>query len=117
MTEGRGIGASYHDLVQEVLDELRLEWARREEAVEVSAEEFGDEVAADVGLDVATEPKGRGRGAEAARGPMTYMSSKGEMKMSLSEMTWATLIFRDPTHTRPLYRQNRNAWADQHSRA
>lgn len=25
---------------------------------------------------------------------MTYISSKGEMKMSLSEMTWATLILQ-----------------------
>lgn len=66
MAEGVvGHRASYHDLVQEVLDELRLEWPRREEAVEVSAEEFGDEVAADIGLDVATESGGqRQRGVQ-----------------------------------------------------
>ena len=38
---------AYHDLIQEVLDELRLEGARSEEAVEIRAEELSDEIAGD----------------------------------------------------------------------
>jgi hypothetical protein len=43
---GRIIGCeTYEDLVEEVLDELLLQWARGQEAVEISSEELSDEVA------------------------------------------------------------------------
>lgn len=37
---------TYEDLVEEVLDELLLQWARGQEAVEICPEELSDEVAA-----------------------------------------------------------------------
>lgn len=37
---------TYEDLVEEVLDELLLERARSQEAVEIGSEELGDEIAA-----------------------------------------------------------------------
>lgn len=43
-TGGVDVFQSPHDLVQEVLDELRLEWPRSKESVEICAEELGDEV-------------------------------------------------------------------------
>lgn len=49
---GRVRRGSYHDLVQEVLNELRLEWSRREEAVEIRTEKLGDKVAEGIELDV-----------------------------------------------------------------
>jgi hypothetical protein len=38
-------GIAYHDLVEEVLDKLLLQWSRGEESVQVGAEELGHEVA------------------------------------------------------------------------
>lgn len=64
------------DLVEEILYKLFFEWARCEETVQVGAEELGDEVA---GRLLALF-----RGIE---GGLTYISSSGEIKMSLSEMT------------------------------
>jgi hypothetical protein len=40
--------ATYQNLIEEVLDELFLERSRCEQAVEIGAEEFGDEVAGEV---------------------------------------------------------------------
>jgi hypothetical protein len=65
-------------LVEEVLDELFFEGAGGEEAVQVGAEELGDEVAGTV-VRVVFVRLGEGR--------WTYMSSSGDMKMSLREMT------------------------------
>jgi hypothetical protein len=43
---GRNIGCeTYEDLVEEVLDELLLQRARGQEAVEIGSEELSDEVA------------------------------------------------------------------------
>jgi hypothetical protein len=43
----RTIGSeTYKDLVEEVLDELLLQWARGQEAVEIGSEELSDEVTA-----------------------------------------------------------------------
>ena len=61
------------DLVQEVLDELLLQRAGREESVQVGSEQLGDEVAF---ISMARYRKGDG----------AHMSSSGEMKMSLREM-------------------------------
>ena len=35
---------TYHDLVQEVLDELLLKWPRSEKTVKIGSEKLGDEV-------------------------------------------------------------------------
>lgn len=35
----------YHNLVQEILDELLLQRPRRQQAVEIGAKEFSDEIA------------------------------------------------------------------------
>jgi hypothetical protein len=64
---------TYEDLVEEVLDELLLQRARSQEAVEVGSEELGDEVAA--GILVSMYRK--------RLNFQTYMSSRGEIKMSL----------------------------------
>jgi hypothetical protein len=67
---------STKDLVEEVLYELFFERARGEKTVEISAEELSDEVT------VLLLALFRG-----IWGALTYMSSSGEMKMSLREMT------------------------------
>jgi hypothetical protein len=72
---------AYEDLVQEVLDELLLERSRREEAMEIGAEQFGDEITVRrTSARVVARTQSR-----------TYMSSRGEMKMSLRLMTFSCL--------------------------
>jgi len=39
------LGRTHQDLVEEVLDELLLERSRGQEAVEIGAQELGDEIA------------------------------------------------------------------------
>lgn len=65
------------DLVEEVLNELLLKRPRREQAVEVSAEELGDEVTGGCKSKLCAH----------GLGLSTYMSSRGEMKISLRLMT------------------------------
>ena len=67
---------TYQDLVQKVLDELLLQRSRSQQSVEVSAQELGDEVTGDESVSSLTDC-----------GIVAYMSSSGEMKMSLREMT------------------------------
>ena len=77
-----------HDLVQEVLDELLLQRSRGEQAVEIGTKQLGDEIAI---VGVSLDAPARDAGAGAREGGETYMSSRGEMKMSLSEMTFSCL--------------------------
>ena len=36
--------ATYQNLVEEVLDKLLLQWSRRQQAMEIGSQEFGNEV-------------------------------------------------------------------------
>jgi len=60
-------------LVKEVLDELLFERTRSKESVKIGTEEFG--------YEVATYQR-----ESAMMAGNAYMSSRGEMKISLSEM-------------------------------
>ena len=78
----RVVEGIYQDLVEEVLDELLLKRPRGEEAMEISAEEFRHCLLFSI---------------LSARNPAsvyspTYMSSRGEMKMSLRLMTCTRLL-------------------------
>lgn len=68
---------SYQDLVEEILDELLLKRARGEEAVQISTQELGN-------CDIV---KMRSIAWERDSNIPTYMSSRGEMKISLRLMT------------------------------
>lgn len=72
-------GDAYHNLVQEVLDELFLEGSRREQSVEIGAKKLCNEVAVDGRVSLCK------RAYWALQ--ITYISSRGEMKMSLREIT------------------------------
>jgi hypothetical protein len=74
--------ATYQNLVKEVLDELLLQRPGGEQAVKIGSEELGDEV---------TE-----RSADTLVGGacVTYMSSNGEMKISLKLMIWCVVRIR-----------------------
>jgi hypothetical protein len=63
------------DLVKEVLDELLFKRTRCEESVKIGTKELGNEVAID--QQSPNDP-----------GTITHMSSRGEIKISLSEMIW-----------------------------
>lgn len=67
--------ATHQNLIKEVLDKLLFERSRREQAVEISAEEFGDEVAKRLSC------------GWQGRCDVPYISSRGEMKISLRLMT------------------------------
>ena len=67
--------ATYQNLVKEVLNKLLLERSRSKQAMEISAEEFGDEVARCVSWGVEEQVR------------RAYISSRGEIKMSLRLMT------------------------------
>lgn len=69
------------NLVQKVLDELLLQRPRGEQAVQIGAEQFGDKIAVSTGFSM---------GRDCVYSP-TYMSSSGEMKMSLRLMTWTAV--------------------------
>lgn len=71
-----------HNLVEEVLDELLFEGPRGEQPVEIGAQQLRYEVAAVEGSAAVGHQVGP---------CATYMSSSGEMKMSLSEMTFSCL--------------------------
>ena len=70
-------GETNHDLVEEILNELLLEWPRREKPVEIGPQQFCDKVSA----------TGQHSRQMNYQRPRTYISSSGEIKMSLSEMT------------------------------
>lgn len=76
-----GTAGTYHDLVEEVLDKLLLERSGGKESVEVGAQKLSDEIAR------AASAKGTREGCFFFPAVMAYMSSRGEMKMSLSEIT------------------------------
>lgn len=67
---------TYEDLVEEVLDELLLERAGGEKAVEIGSEELSDEVANSIVSHCSSTLR-----------QCAYMSSSGEMKMSLKLIT------------------------------
>lgn len=67
---------SYQNLIEEVLDELLLKRSRCEQSVEIGSQKLSDEVTSSV-LEL----------AKLENSIATHMSSRGEMKMSLSEMT------------------------------
>jgi hypothetical protein len=73
---------AYQDLVEEVLDELLLKRSRGEQAVQISTKEFGDEVAV---FFV--------RNASGSGVAQTYISSRGEIKISLREITCGSLAY------------------------
>jgi hypothetical protein len=66
--------ATHQNLVEEVLDELLLQRSGGKQAVEIGSEELGDKVA------------GRISSAWVCGDVAAYMSSRGEMKMSLRLM-------------------------------
>jgi hypothetical protein len=70
------IFATYQNLVKEVLDELLLQRPGGEQTVEIGSEELGDEVT-EKSANIST------RNACAS-----YISSKGEMKISLKLIIW-----------------------------
>jgi hypothetical protein len=70
---------THHDLVKEVLDELFLQRSGSEQPVKVGAQQLRDEVTMREGQYM----------LPILRGTISYMSSNGEMKMSLREMTCA----------------------------
>lgn len=81
---------TYEDLVEEVLDELLLERSRSQEAVEIGSQELSHEVAVAVSVLVSQ-----------AGGGETYISSRGEMKISLKLMIceWRSVLrHHDPSH-------------------
>ena len=71
---------AHQNLVQEVLDELLLEGTRSEETVQIGSEEFSDCVSLETVLEAAQDEN------ERVYLP-TYISSSGEMKISLKLMT------------------------------
>lgn len=68
--------ATYQNLVKEVLDELLLQRPGGEETVKIGSEELGDEV---------TEKSANSSKRSACA---TYISSNGEMKISLKLIIW-----------------------------
>ena len=70
------IFATYQNLVKEVLDELLLQRPGGEETVEIGSKELGDEV---------TEKLAK---TSARSASVTYISSNGEMKISLKLIIW-----------------------------
>lgn len=77
-------GETHENLVQKVLDKLALEGTGSKQTVQVGAEQLGHKVAA-VGK--------RGQ-REKAKRRQAYMSSSGEMKMSLKQMIWEVISSR-----------------------
>lgn len=67
---------THENLVEEVLDELFLKRARGEESVEVSSQKFGNKITTVISRRV---------GFQTCH-ITTYISSRGEMKMSLRLM-------------------------------
>jgi hypothetical protein len=55
-SQHRRITFAYHNLIQEVLDELLLERSGREKSVQIGPEEFSDEVAVLSQLEPARDP-------------------------------------------------------------
>ena len=77
---GSSIGTriTHQNLVQEVLNELLLQWPRSQKTVQVGTQKLGNEVTErEISISV---------GFELSQGNAAYMSSKGEMKMSLKEI-------------------------------
>lgn len=72
----QGRFTTHKDLVQEVLDKLLLERPGGEKAVEIGTEQLSDEVSIRIGM------------ASVKCFEYAYMSSRGEMKMSLRLMTY-----------------------------
>jgi hypothetical protein len=76
-------GLTNHDLVEKVLDKLLLERSRGQEPVQIGSEQLRDKVAVAILAGIPQLDVGQGSVT------MTYRSSRGEMKMSLSEMTFS----------------------------
>lgn len=81
-----GVGAivTYQDLIEEVLDELLFQRSRGQEAMKISAQEFGHEITRGQEHPFISIAK-RGN----LLGSISYMSSSGEIKISLKLITFA----------------------------